>query len=424
MSGEKMLKTKLLLFVTVVTICCRAYGAAPLTATLTLVPVTVLPALPTAFLVTITNSSNQPQQVFDTATLSVTTAATAYVAEVNGRTEVSLPADQTESCNASRCLNIAPLGTKELYFDFGPSLVGNPFFFEARLSASGTYGLKLTLRTLASDGSEIDLSTQTATLTIQQPQGVDAEALTWLTQQAGTTSAAMNWALRANTIATQLRALFPKSQYANWTAALGGATKEEQLANIDAALGANPPVGLRDTLLFAKGSLLAQWNRVAIYSLRDLQAALTYADAATATLSTLRDSGISNYMRQRATALIDGLYTTKTGQAALRDLAAADPPAPAAVVPRVECVTRGKDQSFTARFGYSNANRALKVLQIGDLNQVTPAPRDQGQPRVFKPGDHSSVFTASSPGGELKWHLDGSQATATADFAVRCSATP
>lgn len=66
----------------------------------------------------------------------------------------------------------------------------------------------------------------------------------------------------------------------------------------------------------------------------------------------------------------------------------------------------------------------LKVIELGDGNQVTPAPGDQGQPRVFKPGDHANVFTASSPAGELKWHLDGSQAIATADFPVQCTVNP
>jgi hypothetical protein len=64
------------------------------------------------------------------------------------------------------------------------------------------------------------------------------------------------------------------------------------------------------------------------------------------------------------------------------------------------------------------------VIQMGDLNQVTPAPRDQGQPRFFKPGDHRSVFTASRPGGELIWHLDGGKATAAAEYPVQCPPAP
>jgi hypothetical protein len=103
-------------------------------------------------------------------------------------------------------------------------------------------------------------------------------------------------------------------------------------------------------------------------------------------------------------------------------MAAGDPPAPAQLLPHVECVALGSGESFTARFGYANPNAASKVLQISDLNQVTPAPRDQGQPRIFKPGQHDGVFVAASPGGELKWHLDGNVATATRDFAIPCTA--
>jgi hypothetical protein len=87
----------------------------------------------------------------------------------------------------------------------------------------------------------------------------------------------------------------------------------------------------------------------------------------------------------------------------------------------VDCVTKGAGQSFSARFGYSNPNRVTKVLQIGSDNQVTPAPHEQGQPRNFKPGDHANVFVASSSGGNLKWHLDGNTATATADLQKPCT---
>jgi hypothetical protein len=421
---QNMFKTKFILIVAAAMVCGQIHADTPLTARLTLAPAKVLPGLPTAFLVSITNPSNQQQQVYDAGMLSVAAAGTGFDAEVNGRTELNLPHEQMEKCNDSYCLHVPPLSTKELYFDFTPSLAGNPYFLDARLNVSGTYGLKLTLRATASDGSETDLSTQTATLTIEQPEGVDADVWTWLTQQTGASFSVMEWALRGNAIAAQLRARFPNSRYVAWVAALGAATRQEQLANIDAALGANPPVGLRDALLFAKGSLLAESNGIAIYSLRDLQSALTYSEAATTTLTLLRDSAISSCMRQQAAGIINKLYTTRTGQVTLRQLAALDPPAPLQVVPRVECVSRGTGQSFSARFGYSNPNRALKVIALGDDNQITPAPRDQGQPRAFKPGDHPNVFTASSPGGELKWHLDGSQAVASADFPVQCTAQP
>jgi len=129
-------------------------------------------------------------------------------------------------------------------------------------------------------------------------------------------------------------------------------------------------------------------------------------------------------LRDRATQTIARLYTSKTGAATLHQLGESDPPAPAALIPRVECVSPATGNAFIVHFGYTNPNKALKVVELSDRNEVTPAPRDQGQPRVFKPGDQSNVFTASSPGGELKWHLDGSQATATADFPVQCAATP
>jgi len=182
-----------------------------------------------------------------------------------------------------------------------------------------------------------------------------------------------------------------------WIAGLGASTGTEQLSNIDASLAKSPQGGLRDALLWAKGSLLAQWNGIAIYSERDLQHALALADAATSVLTTLRDTGLASFSRDRAAVAIAHLYTTKTGEATLRLLAASDPPAPERIVPRVECVERRTGNSFSARFAYTNSNRGSKVISVGDLNQVTPAPRDQGQPRVFKPGDHPHVFSPTSP---------------------------
>src|SRR5260370_26337217 len=101
-------------------------------------------------------------------------------------------------------------------------------------------------------------------------------------------------------------------------------------------------------------------------------------------------------MRKRATEGLPHLYTRRTAEETLRLLEQSDLPTPASVIPRVECVNRGAGNTFSARFGYANPNKAIKVLSLGDRNEVTPPPRDQGQPRVFKPGDHANAFTATS----------------------------
>lgn len=157
---------------------------------------------------------------------------------------------------------------------------------------------------------------------------------------------------------------------------------------------------------------------------RDIDKCLFYADMARSTYTTLQQQAVSQTMRQRAAEALTHIYTRKMAEGGLAMFAQSDPPAPAKVVPRVECVTPGAGNTFVARFGFTNPNRVVKVIQIGDGNQITPAPHDQGQPRVFVAGARSGVFTARSPGGQLIWHLDGATAVASADFPVRCSATP
>jgi hypothetical protein len=192
------------------------------------------------------------------------------------------------------------------------------------------------------------------------------------------------------------------------------------LGNLEAALAMNVPPSLRDNLLLAKAAFLRGWSSDALYIDRNLDESLARADDARSVYDMLKKVAFSDLMRQYAAEGIAKLYTRSSARATLDMLVAGDPPAPAAVTPYVQCVRKGVGAAFTARFGYSNPNAVRKFLQIGDRNEVTPAPRDQGQPRFFQPGDHPSVFSASSPGGELIWHLDGSKATATPESAAPC----
>src|SRR5260370_4313017 len=346
-----MLKRTAVTGCTMIGLAVGARASSPVSATLTVTPPTVLPGLPSAFLITLTNASNQQQTVFNAVPLTAAAGgATLQITGVNGETGLTLPSDQLERCaDDNRCLTVPPLGQRELYIDFEPSLIGNEFFFDRRLSTPGTYKLQLTLQS-SFDGSDVTITTNEAPLTVQQPAGVDAEAWNWLNGVVEGGWSSFNWGISGDRVAGELRARFASSGYVIWVAWLGASTMTEQLANIEAAIASNPQGGLRDALLWAKGSLLAQWNGIAIYSERDLQHALALADAATSVLTTLRDTGLASFSRDRAAAAIAHLYTTKTGEATLRLLAASDPPAPERIVPRVECVERGTGTSFSARF--------------------------------------------------------------------------
>jgi hypothetical protein len=303
-------------------------------------------------------------------------------------------------------------------------LIENEFFADRRLSFPGRYDLQVTLLVLNLPGPEMtEISTDTQTLTIQQPTGSDLAVWNYLQQTSGGKGWSQeNWLYSGEGIANQIRAEYPSSGYVAWVGTIGPVSSlATELARLDGPLAANPPSALRDELLLAKGGVLQGWSDHAVLSERDADKAVSLADQARVVFNQLVDVALTDYTRSLATNAISHLLTRAGALDDLRHFAENDPPAPAAIVPRVECVTRGSGQSFSARFGYSNPNRVIKVLQIGSDNQVTPAPRDQGQPRMFKPGDRANVFVATSPGGNLKWHLDGNTATATADFPTTCT---
>jgi hypothetical protein len=394
------------------------------TALLSLQPSQVLPGLPVAFLVTVTNPNKQPVTLLDAMELRVTSPVGAFTATgIGGHTVLNLPADAMTPCGSTKCFVIPGNSQRQLYIDYGPALAENEFFADERLNVPGMYSLQLVLYADTFDRSAAAFSSNPATLTIAVPAGIDADTSIFLQQQSPThVWSLVEWAIRGDAVARRIRSDYPTSAYAPWVAGYGITSPAATLNVIDGALAQHPPDSLRDNLLWMKGTLLEQWSGDALYAARNLDQALTFADLARATLETLKKLAIADVTRQKAIVALSQLYTNATARSTLEQLSAGDPPAPARLVPRVDCVALGSGESFTAHFGYSNPNTTNKVVQISDLNQVTPAPRDQGQPRTFKPGEHDHVFVAVSPGGELKWHLDGNVATATKDFATPCVA--
>jgi hypothetical protein len=404
-----------------------AMADAPPTATLQLIPESTLPGIPVSFLVTITNPTGQVLALGDAMTLKASTdGGTFDVLGLMNQKEIGLPSEGVDECRGAPCLLIAANGQRDLLVDAGPVLAGNGFFADRRLMQPGTYDLELTLYDLGrwfEEGAAI--RTNATTLTVRQPTGVDLEVWNFLNEAAAPGEwGLLSWASAKPGLSQEIQSRYPTSAYVPSVVSFGATSRfPGDVTAFDHALAMNPPVTVRDNLLWHKAEHLAQRSRIALRSDRDLEQAIALADRAREVFLELQRVAISDLMRQRAAKGLSHLHTPAMALQELRDYERTDVPAPKKVIPRVECVTRGSGKAFTARFGYENPNRPIKMLQIGNLNQVTPAPRDQGQPRVFSPGSHSSVFTASSPGGNLTWHLDGQKATATRDFAVPCQAT-
>jgi len=404
-----------------------AAAEAPPTATLRLIPESTLPGIPVSFLVTITNPTGQVLTLGDVMTLRATTdGGTFDVLGLMNQKEIGLPPESVDRCAGQPCLQIAANGQRDLLVDVGPVLAGNGFFADRRLMKPGTYDLELKLYDMDrwfEEGASI--RTNAATLKVRQPTGVDLEVWNFLNEVAAPGEwELLSWASAKPRLSQEIQSRYPTSAYVPSVVSFGSITKfPGDVSAFDHALTMAPPVTVRDNLLWHKAEHLAQQSRIALLSERDLEQAVALADRARDAFMELQRVAISDLMRQRAAKGLSHLNTRAMAEETLRLYASTDAPAPEKVIPRVECVTRGEGNTFTARFGYENPNKTIKVLQVGNLNQITPAPHDQGQPRVFKPGSRADVVTATSSGGNLIWHLDGQKAIATPDFPTQCEAT-
>ncbi|MFW5748755.1 MAG: SpaA isopeptide-forming pilin-related protein, partial [Chloroflexota bacterium] len=97
------------------------------------------------------------------------------------------------------------------------------------------------------------------------------------------------------------------------------------------------------------------------------------------------------------------------------------------VSPVLECVIDNYDDTFTARFGYLNANDQSVDIPVGSDNRFT-GQQDRGQPTSFAPGRQVAVFSVDFDGSNLVWTLRGPDdrtrtATASAN-STRCADQP
>ena|GEM_PF-3022499 len=77
--------------------------------------------------------------------------------------------------------------------------------------------------------------------------------------------------------------------------------------------------------------------------------------------------------------------------------------------PIADCIN-GSANGLVATFGYNNPNAFDVVIPVGSLNNVSPAPIDRGQPRIFKAGRNAATFSTAFA-QTITWNLDGAPAT-------------
>jgi hypothetical protein len=383
--------------------------------TFTLDPAETLPGLPVSFRVQAVNTSSSPARLPRWAVLEVTPQkGRPFLTESGTRGGVLHAAelrDGGEMLSAGE--------TRRLDWWAGPQ---SPPWFTGRFWLEpGVYSLRL----IADDGLEEYVSDQydaeglddpitssAAVLTIQQPEGVDAEV--W---QMAKAKAHWNWIHNA---AEEIWTRYPESTYAGYT--LPHSSEDSTLAAIERLIsertGGNRP----------HGAYLDWWRLQAIQIHdRKMHAAVTndpnaayqhaqvmrrYIDAI---LANDTDLGLKRDAEERKLNL-PTLAQLEEYSRNLRNIYAPLQK----VSPIVECVTPGLNGSFTARFGYDNLNAYVVRLLAGPANRFSPQPEDREQETHFNPGRYRNVFTVTHEGGNLVWTLHGQKVTASMRHSPRC----
>jgi hypothetical protein len=110
------------------------------------------------------------------------------------------------------------------------------------------------------------------------------------------------------------------------------------------------------------------------------------------------------------------------------------------IVPRLECIDRGDDGTYTAFFGYQSDNGSSVEIPLGRRNAL-PQDRAEQRPHTFGPGEHPWAFsvnfkskerlkyTLTPPGGpktvlHVDRHAPRCECTAACDAALAAECNP
>jgi hypothetical protein len=260
---------------------------------LTLVPGRVLPGLPVTFRVTLTNLSNVPADIPQDLRLEVDPME----GERFYARALDLDSHSPPTTFGRWPREISTLGSKEalsVVFPVGPTLVGPEWFRDPRLNKPGVYRLRLllypakpqpVLNERASgepvENLEEPVVSNTATLTVQEPDGEDARVWEWMQSVA----APEGWnttMLFGSDIAREVWANHPNSRYLAYVAPLLRSTDSgETVRALRAAIAVDPAGPQSDWLKVVLGAYYMRLATEATYVHGgDLAKAYAFADLA------------------------------------------------------------------------------------------------------------------------------------------------
>jgi hypothetical protein len=82
------------------------------------------------------------------------------------------------------------------------------------------------------------------------------------------------------------------------------------------------------------------------------------------------------------------------------------------IVPLVDSIAYLSSESVAVYFGYVNTDTLALTIQYGSYNFMLPSPNYRGQPFLFQPGRHRSVWADTIPvNASIEWRVDGNIAS-------------
>lgn len=363
-------------------------GVAAVTMNLLLEPQRTIPGIPVVLNVKIFNDSSLEYHVPGKAILHVAAGETQFDAIASSRTDYTIGSFGEGA--ASKV--ISPMASGD--FSYWDAFAGPSWLCDRRLMQPGTYKLRLEVFEPGDDSST--LTSNEATLVVEEPQGSEAE----LWKELSKDDPGCFW---PSSMTPGLWNKYHPTRYTQFAIPPASTADDDvELAYFDKAIAVDPSAPVADLHRLSKATIeVSKLNRAIID--RKLEDALGARSRAESLAKSVASHALDPLLRVRAVSLLaDGVPPAEQVR---REIGLLDGAIPQEIDAGAICTTALPSGKSRIYFGYAQGLNRDVVLEIGNENKFTPPPFDRGQPRVFKYGLFRNAFTIETDEPHLTWHL-------------------
>jgi len=372
---------------------------------LELVPPVTLPGIPVSYRLTVANNGAAPVSL---------QGAELFIVDESGQLtaidakKLHYSASYGFYDREDRPKVVAPGTERKQWIPISMGLYHATEFGDDRLVRPGKVVLRF--RFYADEGQFLS---NPATLTIEEPQGIDREVYELMKQTAGGSWTIGDWGI-AGRIAETVFRRYPQSRYLPYFLDSLPPPVMATLDEQDQAIAASEGTVIADLLRESKAIVLAD-EAIHLSGQGDLDGALALNGQARDILEQLARTSRYSFIRENAQTYLAKRQTNDALRNMFKFRFETNVP-PLKVKPFADCVTRNLDGGrMLVRFGYENPNDKRKIIAVGRGNRVLPGPPYQGQPRSFQSGRLRDVFSVVARMNEdVRWELEGESAGVTA----------